>query len=59
MAKIMFLVRGADGKMRTILAVSARQAARIYTDKYNPDDGDEIDVKERDGRPCWERFRVG
>jgi hypothetical protein len=57
--KTMFLVRGEDGRMRTIMAVSHRQAARIYADRYAVGDGEEIDVKERGAGPCWERFRVG
>lgn len=57
-SKIMFLVRGGDGRVRTIMASSHRQAVRIYADRYDPDDGDEIDVKERGAGQCWERYRV-
>ena len=58
MPKIMFMVRGQDGKIRTVMASSHRQAARIYTERYDPEDGEELDVKERGAGPCWERYRV-
>ena len=58
MPKIMFMVRGQDGTIRTVMASSHRQAARIYAERYDPEDGEELDVKERGAGLCWERYRV-
>jgi hypothetical protein len=53
----MYLVRGADGTMRTIVAFSSRGAINIYLTKYSADKGDILSVKPR-GRGDWEDFRV-
>lgn len=55
--KEMYLVRGADGTMRTIIAFSSRGAVKIYIAKYSTRKGDILEVKPR-GRGQWEAFKV-
>ena len=58
MAKdIMFLVRGGDGQMRTIMAPSQAQAVKLFLKKYPANSGDEISVKRR-GHGDWEEYEV-
>ena len=53
----MFLVRDAEGKMRTVMARSTRAAAALFLESVETAPGDVIEVKER-GRGDWEAFRV-
>lgn len=52
-----YLVRGADGRMRTVQAFSVRGAAKLYLAKYRPKRGDIIEIKPR-GRGDWEAFKI-
>ena len=53
----MYLVRGGEGKMRTIMAASENQAVKIFLEDYPAAPGDEISVKER-GKGGWSEFEV-
>jgi hypothetical protein len=55
--KIMYLVRGGGGKMRTIMATSTDAAVKTFLANYPADPGDEISVKER-GVGDWEEYEV-
>jgi hypothetical protein len=55
--KAMFLVRGGDGRMTTILATSHRAAANIYIEQYKAARGEAISVKER-GQGDWHEFEA-
>lgn len=55
--KEMYLVRGPDGRMRTIMAFSVRGAAKEYLDRYPTKAGDEISVKLRSAGD-WQHFQV-
>jgi hypothetical protein len=55
--KIMYLVRGGGGKMRTIMATSESAAVKAFLAKYPASPGDAISVKER-GKGDWEEYVV-
>jgi hypothetical protein len=58
MAKdIMFLLRGGDGQMRTIMAPNKTQAMKTFLKKYPARAGDEISLKVR-GEGDWEEYEV-
>jgi hypothetical protein len=52
-----FLVRGADGRMATVMARSVRGAVKTYLRKHRPRKGDIIDVKPR-GTGDWLTYKV-
>jgi hypothetical protein len=53
----MYFVRGADGRIRTIMSGSLIGAVREYIRKYKPQPGDIVSVKER-GRGDWEEYDI-
>jgi hypothetical protein len=55
--KVMFLVRGDDGRMATIMATSHRAAANTYIEKYKASPGESISVKQR-GSGDWHEFEA-
>lgn len=58
--KAMFLVRGPDGTMSTVVAHSTRGALKLYmsgTRRFRP--GDYISVKARGSTEDWTDFKVG
>jgi hypothetical protein len=55
--KEMYLVRGDDGQMRTIMATSFRAAVRAFIEKYPVCEGDSVSVKKR-GVGGWEEYEV-
>lgn len=57
MPSVMYLVRGDDGKMRTIMAGSEIGAVKDYIRKYKPRSGDIVLVKER-GRGDWSEYDI-
>jgi hypothetical protein len=52
-----FLVRGADGRMATVIARSVRGAVKTYLRKHRPRKGDCFSVKPR-GTGDWHDFKV-
>lgn len=55
MSSTMYLVRGADGMIRTIMANSEIGAVKSYLREYPADRGDVLSVKER-GRGDWSEY---
>ena len=53
----MYLVRGGDGKMRTIMAFSTKGAVKIYLENYPARKGDILSVKLR-GQGDWEEYDI-
>lgn len=53
----MYLVRGGDGQMRTIMATSYSNAAQIYLHNYPACVGDEVSVKKREVSG-WHEYEV-
>ena len=53
----MFLVRGGDGQMRTIMAPNKTQAMKTFLKKYPAQSGDEVSVKER-GVGDWSEYEI-
>lgn len=53
----MYLVRGGDGQMRTIMAHSPDAAAKKYIQKYPVCEGDSVSVKKR-GSGSWEEYEI-
>lgn len=53
----MYLVRGGDGQMRTIMASSPNAAAKKYIQKYPVCEGDSVSVKKR-GSGGWEEYEI-
>jgi hypothetical protein len=55
--KEMYLVRGGDGQMRTIMATSPGAAAKEYIRSYPVCEGDSVSVKKR-GSGSWEEYEI-
>jgi hypothetical protein len=57
MPRDMYLVRGDDGMIRTIMAFSMGGAVKAYLEQYPAKPGDAISVKKR-GEGDWEEYEV-
>ena len=57
MPKAMYLVRGGDGKMVTIMATSPGAAMKIFIERFPTCEGDSVSVKER-GVGGWEEYEI-
>lgn len=53
----MYLVRGGDGQMRTIMAPSLDTAVKEYIRKYPVCEGDSVSVKKR-GSGGWSEYDI-
>lgn len=52
-----YLIRGSDGRMRTVMGTSERAAIKTFLRKYRPSRGDLFNVKLR-GHGDWQEYRV-
>lgn len=52
-----YLVRGGDGRMRTIWGFSHRGVMREFIRRYDPAKGDKVSVKVRN-RGDWQHFDI-
>jgi hypothetical protein len=55
--KEMYLVRGGNGKMVTIMATSPANAARRYIEGYPVSEGDSVSIKKR-GSGGWSEYEI-
>ena len=54
----MFLVRGANGQIRTIMSGSEIGAVKGFIRKYKPRAGDVVSVKERESGDDWSEYDI-